>query len=159
VRGRAHARGDGRGDHPHHPRAPDAVRSGARGDARRPGPGDPPLIAMRAYPRERFSSEVVLTPAMVSAYARAVGDDNPVHHDPAFAATPRYGRLIASGTHTTALLLGLTAAHYSKKCSMVGLEFWVRFRRPVFADETVRLEWLVVRVTPNAKLNGDIVDL
>jgi len=42
---------------------------------------------------------------------------------------------------------------------MVGLEFWVRFRRPVFADETVRLEWLVVKVTPNAKLQGEVVEL
>jgi len=42
---------------------------------------------------------------------------------------------------------------------MVGLEFWVRFRRPVYADETIRLEWLVVKVTPNAKLGGDVVEL
>ena len=42
---------------------------------------------------------------------------------------------------------------------MVGLEFWVRFRRPVFADETTRLEWLVIKVTPNARLDGDIVEL
>lgn len=114
---------------------------------------------MRAYPRERFSSEVTLTPPMVGAYAQAAGDNNPVHHDPEFAATTRYGRLIASGTHTTALLLGLTAAHFSKKGAMVGLEFWVRFRRPIYADETIRLEWLVVKVTPNDKLNGDVVEL
>lgn len=114
---------------------------------------------MRAHPRERFSSEVVLTPATVGAYARAAGDDNPVHHDPGFAASTRYGRVIASGTHTTALLLGLTAAHFSKNSAMVGLEFWVRFRRPIYADETIRLEWLVVKVTPNDKLNGDIVEL
>jgi acyl dehydratase len=113
----------------------------------------------RPRPRERFSSEVTLTPAIVAEYARAAGDSNPVHHDPAFAASSRYGRLIASGTHTTALLLGLTASHFSKEGSMVGLEFWVRFRRPVFADETVRLEWLVVRVTPNEKLKGDMVEL
>ena len=114
---------------------------------------------MRAYPRERFSSQVTLTPAMVGAYADAAGDDNPVHHDAAFAASTRYGRLIASGTHTTALLLGLTASHFSKRGAMVGLEFSVRFRRPVYADETIRLEWLVVKVTPNLKLGGDIVDL
>jgi len=113
----------------------------------------------RAQPYERFSSEVALTPAMVAAYAHAAGDPNPVHHDPEFAAGSRYGRLIASGTHTTALLLGLTASHFSKEGSMVGLEFWVRFRRPVFADETVRLEWLVVKVTPNAKLQGEVVEL
>ena len=114
---------------------------------------------MKAYPGERFSCEVTLTPAMVGAYARAAGDDNPVHHDPDFAASTRYGRLIASGTHTTALLLGLTASHFSTRGAMVGLEFWVRFRRPVYADETIRLEWLVVKVTPNEKLNGDIVEL
>ena len=113
----------------------------------------------RAQPYERFSSEVTLTPALVAAYAHAAGDSNPVHHDPEFAAASRYGRLIASGTHTTALLLGLTASHFSKKGSMLGLEFWVRFRRPVFADETVRLEWLVVKVTPNAKLQGEVVEL
>jgi acyl dehydratase len=42
---------------------------------------------------------------------------------------------------------------------MVGLEFWVRFRRPVFADETIQLDWLVVRVTPNERLDGEIVEL
>jgi len=41
-------------------------------------------------------------------------------------------------------LLGLTASHFSTNGSMVGLEFWVRFRRPIYADETLRLEWLVV---------------
>ncbi|HTT61321.1 MAG TPA: MaoC family dehydratase [Bryobacteraceae bacterium] len=102
---------------------------------------------------------MTLTPAMVSAYASAAGDNNPVHHDSAFAAASRYGRPIASGTYTTALLLGLTASHYSKSAAMVGLEFWVRFRRPIYADETIRLEWLVVKVTPNQKLKGDVVDL
>jgi len=114
---------------------------------------------MKPFPRERFSSEVTLTLAGVSAYADAAGDTNPVHHDAAFAAATRYGRPIASGTHTTALLLGLTASHYSKNAAMVGLEFWVRFRRPIYADETIRLEWLVVKVTPNAKLGGDVVEL
>ena len=67
-----------------------------------------------AYPGERFSSEVTLTPPDVAAYAQAVGDSNPVHHDPDFARSTRFGRVIASGTHTTALLLGLTASHFSK---------------------------------------------
>ena len=114
---------------------------------------------MLAYPHERFAVEVTLTPAMVAAYAAAAGDTNPVHHDPTFAATTHYRRLIASGTYTTALLLGLTASHYSQHGAMVGLEFWVRFRRPIFADETIRLEWMVVKVTPNEKLRGEIVEL
>lgn len=87
---------------------------------------------MRAYPRERFSSEVALSPAMVVDVANAVGDNNPLHHDPTFAATTRFGRPTASGPHTTALLLALTASHFSTRGAMLGLEFWVRFRRPVY---------------------------
>jgi len=114
---------------------------------------------MLAHPHDRFSSEVALTPSLVSQYALAAGDDNPVHHSPEFAAGTRFGRPIASGTHTTALLLGLTAAHFSKSAAMVGLEFWVGFRRPIYADERICLEWLVVKVTANKKLGGEVVEL
>jgi acyl dehydratase len=114
---------------------------------------------MRAFPRERFSSEVTLTREAVSAFANAAGDNNPIHHDAEFAAATRFRRQTASGPHTTALLLALTASHFSQKGAMLGLEFWVRFRRAIYADETIRLEWLVVKVTPNEKLQGDIVEL
>ena len=114
---------------------------------------------MRAYPKERFSSEVALSPASVVEFANAAGDNNPIHHNPKFAATTRLGRPTASGPHTTALLLALTASHFSKRGAMLGLEFWVRFRRPIYADEMIRLEWMVVRVTPNQKLRGEIVEL
>jgi 3-hydroxybutyryl-CoA dehydratase len=114
---------------------------------------------MQIRPGERFSSEVTLTPASVAQFARLVGDDNPIHYDAAYALRTRYGRIIASGTQTTALLLALTASYFSKRGGMVGLEFWQRFRRPVFANERIRLEWLVVRVTPNPRLGGDVVEL
>ena len=114
---------------------------------------------MHTRPHERFSAQVSLDPATVSAFASAVGDTNPVHHDKDFAAATRFGRPIASGTHTTALLLGLTASHYSRGSAMAGLEFWVRFKKAIFADETIRLEWLAIKVTPNEKLKGDVVEL
>ena len=108
---------------------------------------------------ERFTSEVSLSPSTVAAYALMAGDTNPVHRDPDFARSTRFGRPIASGTHTTALLLGLTASHFSKEGAMVGLEFWVRFRRAVYADERIRLEGLVIRVKRNDRLGGDVVEL
>ena len=114
---------------------------------------------MRAFPRERFSRAVTLSRTLVSEFATAAGDNNPIHHDAAFAAATRFGRPTASGPHTTALLLALTASHFSKRGAMLGLEFWVRFRRPIYADETIFLEWLVIKVTPNQKLRGDIVEL
>src|SRR5271156_3189614 len=114
---------------------------------------------MQIRPGVRFSSEVTLTAASVAQFARLVGDTNPIHYDAAYALQTRYGRVIASGTQTTALLLALTASYFSKRGGMVGLEFWQRFRCPVFANERIRLEWLVVRVTPNPRLGGDVVEL
>jgi acyl dehydratase len=114
---------------------------------------------MRTYPTERFSAEVTLSPTAVVEFANAAGDNNPIHHDPQFAASTRFGRPTASGPHTTALLLALTASHFSKTGAMLGLEFWVRFRRAIYADETICLEWMVIKVTPNEKLKGDVVEL
>ena len=114
---------------------------------------------MRATVGERFGKDVELTPAIVAAFSAAAGDTNPIHFDAAHAATTRFKKIIASGTHTSSLLLGLTAAHFSTRGSVIGLEFTVTFRRPVFADERVRIEWDVVKVTPNARLKGEIVDM
>lgn len=114
---------------------------------------------MRATVGERFAREITLTPALVAAFSEAAGDDNPIHFDPAVAARTRFKRLIASGTHTSSLLLGLTAAHFSKRGAVIGLEFTVQFRRAVFADERIRVEWDVINVTPNARLKGEIVDM
>jgi 3-hydroxybutyryl-CoA dehydratase len=110
-------------------------------------------------PHERFSAVVSLDPSATSAFAHAVGDTNPMHHDADYASTTRFGRLLASGPQTTAHLLALTASHFSKRGAMLGLEFWVRFRRPVYADETIALEWLVISVKKNSRLDGEIIDL
>ena len=42
---------------------------------------------------------------------------------------------------------------------MLGLEFWVKFKKPIFANEQILLEWLVIRVTPNQRRDAQIVDL
>jgi acyl dehydratase len=114
---------------------------------------------IHTQPHERFSSVVSLEPSATGAFAHAVGDPNPLHHDADFAATTRFGRLLASGPQTTAHLLALTASHFSRRGTMLGLEFWVRFRQPVYADETITLEWLVVSVKDHPRLKGEIIDL
>ena len=114
---------------------------------------------MRTRPGERFSKSVHLTPESVASFAAAAGDDNPLHHDAAHAAGTSFGRVIASGTQTSALLMAHTATHFSESGPMLGLEFGFRFRRPVFADQTVRLDWLVVAVRASERLGGEVVDL
>jgi 3-hydroxybutyryl-CoA dehydratase len=114
---------------------------------------------MAVRPHDRFAAEVTITREDAADYARRAGDGNPIHHDPVYAASTRFGRVIASGAQTTGLLMGLTATHFSRSSAMVGLDFWFRFRRPVFVDETVRLEWLVIAVRPSPRLGGDVVEL
>ena len=110
-------------------------------------------------PHERFSTVLALDPSATRAFAQAVGDPNPLHHDADYAAGTRFGRLLASGPQTTAHLLALTASHFSRRGAMLGLEFSVRFRRPVYADETITLEWLVISVKRHDRLDGEIIDL
>jgi len=75
---------------------------------------------IRTQPHERFSAQLALEPDAASAFASAVGDTNPLHHDAEFAASTRFGRLLASGPQTTAHLLALTASHFSKRGAMLG---------------------------------------
>lgn len=112
-----------------------------------------------ARPYERFSTKIALEPQTVSEFAAAAGDLNPLHHDAEFAATTRFGRPLASGPQTTAHLMALTATHFAARGAMVGLEFWFHFRKPVYADDVIDLEWLVVSVKENSRRNGEIVDL
>ena len=93
---------------------------------------------------EKFSKHHAFNEDQVRAFATAAGDTNPLHHDAAAAERSRYGGLIVSGTHTTALILGLTAAHFSRNFSVVGVSFSVEFRQAVLASAAVRIEWEVV---------------
>jgi acyl dehydratase len=113
----------------------------------------------RPQSHDRFAREVTLTPEVVGQFAQLAGDTNPIHHDSEFAALTRFKKLVASGTHTSALLGALTASHFSQYGAMLGLEFWYQYKRPVFADEKIRLEWLIISVRPSNRLNGYIVDL
>ncbi len=114
---------------------------------------------MKARPHERFASTRRLTPDTVSAFARAAGDLNPLHHDPEAAARTRYRRPIASGTQTVAHLMALSATHFAERGDMVGLDFSFRFKKPIYADETIEMEWLVVRVKNTPHLNGDVIEM
>jgi len=106
----------------------------------------------------RFSGAHHFDPVQVSAFAHAAGDTNPIHHDREAAARTRFGKPIVSGTHTTALLMGLIASHLSTLGEVVGVRFTTELLRPVFADERVTLEWEVSRIDPHPR-GGHFIDL
>jgi acyl dehydratase len=99
----------------------------------------------------RFSRTHTFDEEQVRAFALAAGDENPLHVDADYASGTRFGGLIASATHTTSLLMGLTATHFSPKGSVLGMNFSFDLLRAVKADESVLLEWVVTSVDSRPK--------
>jgi 3-hydroxybutyryl-CoA dehydratase len=106
----------------------------------------------------QFSGVHVFDAAQVSAFAHAAGDTNPIHHDVQAAAKTRFGKPIVSGTHTTALLMGLVASHLSRLGHVIGVKFTTELLRPVFSDEQVVLTWEVTGIHAHPR-HGHFVDL
>lgn len=115
----------------------------------------PPTIAVG----DRFESETTLTRRSIAEFARACGDDNPVHTDDDAARSWGFGGIIASGPHISALFGALLAKHYGKFGPTLGLELSIRFLHAVIPDRPVRLAWEVVGVQFNEKLDGQMVSL
>jgi 3-hydroxybutyryl-CoA dehydratase len=113
---------------------------------------------MRVRVGETFSEKLTMTPDESKAFSRAARDFNPLHLDEKAAANSRYKKLIVSGTQLAAHLMALTATYFTARGEAVGLDFSLRFHKPVYADETITLTWEVVEVRPTAA-GREVVDL
>jgi acyl dehydratase len=113
---------------------------------------------MRVRVGETFSETLTMTPGEAKAFSRAARDFNPLHLDEGVAANSRYGGLIVSGTQMAAHLMALTATHFTARGEAVGLDFSIRFHKPIYADETITLTWEVVEVKA-ASAGKDVVDM
>src|SRR4051794_38223314 len=94
----------------------------------------------------RFERSARLSVRSITAFAKRAGDMNPLHHDPHYARGTRFGGLIASGTQTSSLLLGLLASEAMRFPFSLGLECAFRFLAPVPPEEKLALEWRVTFV-------------
>ena len=109
---------------------------------------------------ETFTLSVRLSEAEIRTAARQLHDLNPLHHDHAAARAAGYPGLIASGAHTGAIFMGMTATHFSAPApdgaarSVLGLGFDIRFRAVVLADEDIVLRWTVASSAWKANLAG-----
>lgn len=75
----------------------------------------------------------------VQSYANLLGDDNPVHLDPEFAAKTRFGRPIAHGMIASGLFGTMFGATIP---GAIYMDQNLRFKAPVYVGDTV-----VARVT------------
>jgi 3-hydroxybutyryl-CoA dehydratase len=77
-----------------------------------------------------------ITQEQLHAYADASGDHNPIHVDPAFAATTPFGGTIAHGMLVLALIGEMMHAAYGERWLREG-KLKVRFKAPTRPGSTV----------------------
>jgi len=85
---------------------------------------------------EKFSTTKQITDKVVRAFAELSGDFNPIHIDDEFAKTTRFGRRIAHGMISGALLSAVLGYEFKER-RVVYLSQTMKFLAPVFIDDTI----------------------
>ena len=113
---------------------------------------------------ERIEHVTRYTRDEISRFAMLTLDLNPVHHDREAALRAGMPDVIASGQHTSALMSGLAATHFSRSDdgvarNMLCLHFNFAYREPIFAESDVTMRWVVSSTEWNVGLDGVIAQL
>ena len=108
---------------------------------------------------EKFERRVLFDAASIREFAALAGDENPLHHDDAAAAEGPAGRLIVSGPHISALMMGLTATWFTRRFEALGLEFDFRFVKAIPAGAALSLEWTITGTRATRALDGYVVTM
>ncbi len=119
---------------------------------------------------ETLTQTVCFSHDDITTFARLSGDHNPLHTDTEVARRARFGKIIASGQQTSAALMGLLATYYSRDehtpshhndiaREMLCLNMNFAFKSPVFADQSIALQWRVASVDWKDALRGCLVQL
>jgi acyl dehydratase len=85
---------------------------------------------------DNFSTSKQITDSVVRAFAELSGDYNPIHLDEEFAAKTRFGRRIAHGMISGALISAVLGYEFKER-KIVYLSQTLKFTAPVFLDDTV----------------------
>lgn len=102
-------------------------------------------------PREEtFTGERTITDPDVRSFAALTGDENPIHLSEEAARQGRFGRRVAHGALVFSISVGLLQqdhVHWPEVLAFVGVER-LRFVRPVFLGDTIRVRQTVRSVDP-----------
>jgi len=133
--------------------------------SRSPAAGAAAARVLPAQVGETFHRRIALSDDEIRAFANAVLDHNPLHHEVAVARAAGYSGLIASGTQVGSLLMAMTATHFAQPLpdgtlrNGLGVGFDVRFRAVVLADEDIDMRWTVTGLEWKERLGGWITQL
>ncbi|HZH33580.1 MAG TPA: MaoC family dehydratase [Pyrinomonadaceae bacterium] len=94
---------------------------------------------------DKFSTSKQITDSVVRAFAEFSGDFNPIHLDEEFAKTTRFGKRIAHGMITGALISAVLGYKLRER-KIVYLSQTMKFVAPVFLDDTVTVTATVTKL-------------
>jgi len=99
-------------------------------------------------PGATASRTMTISDEIIRSFAAVTGDTNPVHLDDAYAAGTRFGRRIAHGM-IAAGLISATLANDMPGPGTIYLGQSLKFKAPVFMDDTVTATLEVIKVRPD----------
>lgn len=94
---------------------------------------------------DKFTITKQVTDEVVHAFAELSGDHNPIHLDDEFAKNTRFGRRIAHGMISGALISAVLGNEF-KGMKIVYLGQTLKFMAPVFIDDTVTATGTVTHI-------------
>ena len=105
-----------------------------------------------------FGQTLTITEAHISQACGLFGDFNPLHSDEEFAKQTRFGRRILHGPMTSAYMTA-SIGMFFYATAVAYLEHNCRFVAPVFAGDTLTVNWHIAELTPKPKHHGGIAVL
>ncbi|MBA2621007.1 MAG: MaoC family dehydratase [Acidobacteria bacterium] len=94
---------------------------------------------------DSFSVSKQITDEIVRAFAELSGDFNPIHVDEEFAAQTRFGRRIAHGMISGALLSAVLGYEFKER-KILYLSQTMQFVAPTFIDDTITATATVLKI-------------
>ena len=107
---------------------------------------------------ETFGQSLTIDASHISRACGMFGDFNPLHSDAEFCAASRFGRPILHGPMTGAFM-SASIGMYFYGTAVAYLEHNCRFVAPVFAGDTLSVQWTITQTLDNPRSNGGIAVL
>lgn len=94
---------------------------------------------------DQFSATKQITDRVVRAFAELSGDFNPIHLDEEFAKTTQFGKRIAHGMISGALISAVLGYEFKER-RVVYLNQTLKFVAPVFLDDMVTATATIINI-------------
>jgi len=107
---------------------------------------------------DKFSESITVTEAHILRATGIFRDFNALHTNAVGMATSRFGKRIAHGALTFGLMVGVYSNVFHDT-DISTVEASIKFTAPVYAGDTIYMEWEVKELEPKPKLDGGLVSL